>query len=270
MPIIAPWLRPTDVLGSIQAGVHAGLSLRAQEQAAQEAQANREERAQLAADSLKERTLLSSMHMLELAADRAERAGFHKESVDARRAADLLTEAYHKQQLKIMQQNADTNQQRADDVFTKSLGSGFDPTMTSIVKHPVTGEPIGVSVPTGSGSAHFILNQRLKNELSPSAEIASWKQLREASDPTELARTRERLGLVPQIMPAVPGKHFWNSDVPATTNWVPASAATALQAPPPTPGLPTAPNRIRVREKATGQTGWWEGGEPPEGYETVE
>lgn len=157
MPFVAPWLRPTDVLGSIRAGASLGLSLRAQDQAAEEAQANREAHAKLAADALKERSLMSAMRLMEMASEHALAAGYHKEATEARKAADLLRDRHATVMERIAQQNADTSQQRADDLFLKGLsGSDFDPTKTQIVNDPRTGSPMGVSVPRGPASATFV------------------------------------------------------------------------------------------------------------------
>lgn len=49
----------------------------------------------------------------------------------------------------------------------------------------------------------------------------------------------------------------------------PPPSVSKLAASPTTESVAPA-KRIRVREKATGQTGWWEGGGVPEGYEILE
>lgn len=274
MPIaIAPWLRPTDVLGSIQAGVHAGLSLRAQEQAAQEAQANREERAQLAADSLKERTLLSSMRMLELAADRAERAGYHKESVKAREAADALNATYHQGLLaassrdaaqrashnaameKAAQQNADTNLAKSQQTFSPKV-------ITVEGKRLIFNEKTGHFIPiedTDKNQAGTLLSGIKEFQTLLATPGATQDQKNQAGASLKALQDRyNNLMNLPTVTPAIPAR--WDPQMlnpfhhlpgtPAVTNFPPRSASAALQPPPgPPANIQIAPPSVSTSNK---------------------
>lgn len=133
MPTIVPWAIPPDYLGAMRSGAALGLDrgrlnlgyanlAQNQEQdvnrlqlaydqlAAQqgENQADREQRAAIASETLKERALESSLRLMELASRHAAASGHQKEALEAKKAADALRGDYQKGMLAIAQKRADT------------------------------------------------------------------------------------------------------------------------------------------------------------------